>query len=91
MTTKQAIEHKLADLREREVSLRITFVTELLALSNAAARAAHKIESREWADGLACIGTDVENMTQAQEALDDILSDIRFAEMELEDEENEEN
>lgn len=83
MQTRLQIESNLAALRTKESELRATFVLTLASLSNAAARAAYKIESREWIDGLACIGHDIDRMNEAQDELEAVLLDIQTAEWDL--------
>lgn len=79
MATKESLEIKIEQLRIEEISKRAIFVEALEALSNAAARAAHKIGTRAWEDGLACIGRDIENMNDAQDDLENVIEKIKWA------------
>ena len=78
--TQHQLQLKLSTLTAREVELRAALVTELETLTRGAARAAARIGSHEWADGLACIGTDMERVNEAQDALTDVLIDLRHTE-----------
>jgi len=73
-------EVKLEQMRIRERELRADLVNILNSLVYSAGRAKHKIETREYADGCTGISATFEIVTEKENELMDIVSDISYTE-----------
>lgn len=81
--TKTQIETKLETLRSDETTKRAALVDALEHLANRALRAAHKISTREWEDGLACIDSEIDDFRSFQDDLESAVQEIEWAEWQL--------
>lgn len=72
-------------LRNREPQLRAALAMELDRLADAVLRASRKIATGEWADGIVGSTVDSTSMREAEDALTECISDIKYTELQIED------
>ena len=70
----------LENLRQKEAELRAELVGELRHLHFNIEVAAHRIETRQWADGNCCLDTDFEHVIEARDILAECVDEITYTE-----------